>query len=197
MSLRVRFDADRLRRHLEQTERDVQNLRPIMQGAGERMIRSINRNFDEQGRPVKWDPLAASTLLGKIGGRRRGFKKRARDFRVLLGSGPGTDLRAKARRKLSGNKILIDTGRLLRSIKYRATRRELIVGTNLVYAAAHQYGIGGRSSIKTRRYMGAIPARPFVLLQPADRRAIRRAFVAFVAHRFGSVSADWRRELLR
>lgn len=44
------------------------------------------------------------------------------------------------RAQLEGGQTLSDTGRLRRSFTYRATGRGFVVGTNMRYAAIHQYG---------------------------------------------------------
>lgn len=87
------------------------------------------------------------------------------------------------RANLEGGQTLSDTGRLRRSFTYRADERGFVVGTNVRYAAIHQYGgvirpkrakylrfrlaggsgkrKGGRGRwVQTERVV--IPARPFV-----------------------------------
>ncbi|RJR20562.1 MAG: hypothetical protein C4582_08985 [Desulfobacteraceae bacterium] len=44
------------------------------------------------------------------------------------------------RAKLQGGQTLSDTGRLRNSITVRASERSVSVGTNVVYAAVHQFG---------------------------------------------------------
>jgi len=97
---------------------------PIVAGA-------IERNFDEEGRPLPWPPLVPASL----------------------------------RRKPAGLRILERTGRLRRSIQTRIEGGRLIASTDLPYAAAHQFGAPRRK----------LPARPFLVLTPADTEATAQA----------------------
>ncbi len=63
----------------------------------------------------------------------------------------------KRPRKSGGSKILVDSGQLGSRWSVRAEARSVEVGTNLKYAAVHQYG-----SRKTKGRGGGIPARPFL-----------------------------------
>ena len=83
-----------------------------------------------------------------------------------------------------GGKTLMDTGRLVSSITWRAGRDFVEVGTNVIYAAIHQ--LGGTIRAKTEkglkfRIPGVgwrtkasvdIPARPFLGVDEDDRREI-------------------------
>lgn len=65
--------------------------------------------------------------------------------------------RTRGRTRRSGGKLLVDSGRLYRSIRAALLgRRGVDVGSRLPYAAAHQFG------------KRSIPARPFLIVQPAD-----------------------------
>lgn len=79
---------------------------------GINMLKSVDRNFAEQGRPERWTPLAPSTLQ-----RRRNKNK-------------------------SSAMILQDTGRLRQSISYQLLPEDegVAIGTNVKYGKAHQYG---------------------------------------------------------
>lgn len=74
------------------------------------MHRAVEKNFEAQGRPTPWLPLALSTQ-----------KQRARE-----GHWPG--------------KILQVHGQLVGSITRRYTATEAVVGTNKEYALIHQLG---------------------------------------------------------
>ncbi len=84
-----------------------------------------------------------------------------------------------ARKK--GKKILVESSRLRDSVVYRADDDEVRVGTNVAYAAIHQFGgkikpRGGRALF----FPGAshpvssvtIPARPFLGISDEDRSEI-------------------------
>ena len=65
---------------------------------------------------------------------------------------------------------LTDTGRLKASIAYLVLdREELLVGTNVTYAAIHQFGGQAGRAKKT-----TLPARPYLGIDSADGRAITR-----------------------
>jgi phage virion morphogenesis protein len=64
--------------------------------------------------------------------------------------------------KVGGASHLNKTGRLRNSIVPRSDSDSATVGTNVIYAATHQFG------------RGAIPARPFLVLQDEDIDEIGR-----------------------
>ena len=106
------FAAEKKLQGLLEAGRD---LKPLLINLGTQALREFNKNFRAQGRP-KWQPLHPKTLYRR--------KKSGR-----------------------GGKILRDTGRLQQSLSqgkpgniYRLEPRSLTVGTNLKYAAIHQFG---------------------------------------------------------
>lgn len=64
-------------------------------------------------------------------------------------------------------KTLVDTGRLLASITHRADRTSVEVGSNVIYAAIHQFGGAAGRGHKTH-----IDPRPYLGLDPHDAREI-------------------------
>lgn len=69
---------------------------------------------------------------------------------------------------------LILTGRLRASITGEVQGSSVVLGTNLVYAAIHQFGgtgTWGKTPV-------TIPARPYMLLQPADDGTIAQILTA-------------------
>lgn len=88
----------------------------LMDEIGASMLVSIRRTFREQGSPAhSWVPLAPSTI---------------RSNPKIYGA---------------GHLILIRSSRLLNSITFHSTRNTVVIGTNLVYAAVHQFGSRDRS----------------------------------------------------
>lgn len=88
------------------------------------------------------------------------------------------------RAKKEGGKTLVDRGRLLASITYRASGNQLSIGSNVIYAAIHQFG--GTIKAKNKPYLKfkignnfvrvkqvKIPARPFLGLDAQDRGEVR------------------------
>ena len=120
--------------------------------------------------------------------------------RFELEQAPGGAPWRKSRRAArDGGQTLTDTGRLRNSITRRVFGDAVEVGTNVVYAAIHQFG--GRTRprvIRPRRkkalfFPGAghpvrsvnhpgsrIPARPFLGVDDTDRRQIRRIVERFL-----------------
>jgi phage virion morphogenesis protein len=91
------------------------------------------------------------------------------------GAGPGgTRWPPSLRATLQGGRTLVDRGRLSDSITYEAGARSVRVGTNVIYAAIHQFGGtirakgGGRLGFRLADggfrspSRVSIPARPFL-----------------------------------
>lgn len=85
--------------------------------------------------------------------------------------------------KKKAGKTLIDSARLMNSITYRLEGEVVAVGTDVVYAAAHQFGVDKQVSVpaRTKRHLDGrrlrtgkgtrhmlLPARPFLLVQDSD-----------------------------
>ena len=79
-------------------------------------------------------------------------------------------LKSKPYRDKQPKKILQFDGHLLRSVLADWSKTEAIAGTNVIYAATHQFGDEGRG----------IPARAYLGLWPEHKRAIESAVVQFV-----------------
>lgn len=155
----VTVDDSRVMAALHTLQGNLADLSPAMAGIGQVLVTETDLAFRSQKDPWgnAWAKLSAVTLA-----RRR------------KGKGKGS------------NKILRDTGRLANSINYRADKASVSVGTNIVYAATHQFGAKmgefGRYSQLSRRSKydpgdfryhagskkgfpipwGDIPARPFL-----------------------------------
>lgn len=98
----------------------------------------------------------------------------------------------RAREK--GGKTLTDSGRLKLSINYRASSSSVAVGTNVIYAAIHQFGgtIRPKSAKRlTFRLPGGLgvrsvaqvimPGRPFLGFDADDREEIEAQVEDYVA----------------
>jgi phage virion morphogenesis protein len=135
------------------------DLTPAMRVIGETIRTSVIRNFQAGGRPTAWKPLAESTILG-------GFKKS--DFNKS-----GTRLLKRGNTRLRGGKPLTNTAHFRNSITARAYSDRAEIGTNVVYAAIHQFG-----GMAGRGRKVAIPARPFLMIQDEDWKMIREQLMA-------------------
>lgn len=101
----------------------------------------------------KWQPLAYTTKLARIGGS-KAFKKRG-------------GLTAAGRRRLGGLKPLIDRANLMRSITYAESGDRVSIGTNMIYGAIHQFGGDAGRGRRAK-----IPARPYLGFSRTDRLEI-------------------------
>ena len=95
------------------------------------------------------------------------------------------------RAMVEGGRTMVDTGRLMKYITSRAYRDRAEVGTNVIYAAIHQFGgdieasrskylkfrIGGRWAQKKKV---RIPARPFLVVQDEDWQEIKEAILEYL-----------------
>jgi len=116
----------------------------VLRAFGAYMVAETAQNFKDQGRPEKWQDVKEATKVARW---MRGNSQRKRK-RSMSGAGAG---------KFFGMfKILMDSGRLANSITFDADNKQVEIGTNLVYAATHQFG------------RGSIPARPYLGFQEGD-----------------------------
>lgn len=89
----------------------------LMTEIGASQLASVYRTFRDQGSPSgSWAPLAASTV---------------RSNPKIYGA---------------GHKLLVRSGRLRNSIAVSAQPGRVVIGTNLVYAAVHQFGSRDRGT---------------------------------------------------
>ncbi|MCZ6701004.1 MAG: phage virion morphogenesis protein [bacterium] len=129
------------------------------------------------------------SALGGAEAALRGIRERAKDLTAPLRAGGFHMLRsirenfraggrptrwkplasATLKAKASKTNLLVDTGRLMGSITFRAERDELAVGSNVIYARIHQ--LGGRAG---RGHATTIPARPYLVFQKSDVEVIGR-----------------------
>lgn len=154
---------------IKQTERRLEKPEKALKGCGLVLLRSVAKNFKAGGRPVRWHP-----------------SRRAR---------------------MTGGQTLVKTARLMRSITMTVLGKILRVGTNVKYGAIHQLGARIRGNLTIRqhyRYITQvfgkpipgrkvlvrqhqrnvdmyIPARPFLIIQSADHRVMRKIVAEYVS----------------
>jgi phage virion morphogenesis protein len=118
----------------------------------------------------------------------------------------GTPWKPSLRAIVQRGQTLVDTARLRNSITVSPARDHVAVGTNVEYAAVHQFGArkgsfgevsakvrahtrrtrtGGQAQVrahtrKMRLPWGDIPARPFLGVRPGDWSEIREAILSHV-----------------
>jgi len=167
--LTFKIEGRRFNRDLSRVERRLGNLRPFFAQVGELVVASVQRNFEVGGRPQKWPPVKAATIRGQWL-RGNAARKRKRQIRGQTGG-----FTAGYKRFAAGKKTLIRTGRLLRSIHFRATGRHVMVGTRVKYAAVHNFGGKTGRGGKT-----TIPQRRFLMLQREDKTEIQATLTRFI-----------------
>ena len=129
-------------------------------------------------------------IFDQIGGRLVDSTK----HRFEIESGPnGARWKPSIRALREGGKTLRKSGDLFRSLTHNVLSDGIEIGTNIVYAAIHQFGgktppriirpknkkalywPGARHPVKQVNHPGSnIPARPFLGLDTADEAAIER-----------------------
>jgi phage virion morphogenesis protein len=130
MEINIRVTRDDVTPLLVKLKARMSTLAPLMKNCGEILLTSIRKNFEQGGRPAKWQGLKTSTIRG----------------RMLQGHWPGKIL---VRHGVSGG--------LLGSISYRASSDKVVVSANKTYAAIHHFGgkagRGHKANIPARPYM--------------------------------------------
>jgi len=100
--------------YLEESKRILKGNPALMDSIGNFVVRDIKKIFNIGGDP-KWKP-----------------SKRAKKGYVVK--------RGKRKGETKSGKTLQDTGRLRNSITYRTQKGKIIIGTNVKYAAIHNFG---------------------------------------------------------
>ncbi|MFA5751104.1 MAG: phage virion morphogenesis protein [Candidatus Paceibacterota bacterium] len=167
----ARFNDDRIDAALKKIADRGVNLSTPLSACGEILLTSIDKNFESQGRyrsvgdvrggSTRWQPLAAATVLSRLGGS-RAFSK------------AGT-LRKPAQRKLEGLKILQVRGALAASFSKKVSGNSLTVGSNRIYTALQHYG--GKAG---RGRKVTVPGRPILVVQDEDVERMVGILVRYV-----------------
>ena len=149
---------------------------PLMRALAGDMLDAVEENFAQEGRP-KWLGLKPASLLARAGALTK----------------KGQVSAARFDKRVRNAHILQDSGRLAASIVSRADASQAVVGTNVAYAAIHQFGgttrphvivakrkkalawaTGGHPVKKVNHPGSKIPARPFLSLTAADEARMLR-----------------------
>lgn len=160
LGIKITYDDRQVRQALERLAKAGGNMRAAFADIGEYLDLTTRARFDAERGPdgERWGPLADSTLRrAMLSGVKRGKGKKRRQ---LTRRGGGT--KAGAIRKLAGKRILVESGDLRDTLRYRATATGLEFGTDRKYGATHQFGDEARG----------IPARPYLGINDEDRAEI-------------------------
>ncbi len=119
---KVKFESKAVTDFLKDAAKKLSDLTPLMKTARVFLKNTVDEDFETEGTHTgdKWKPWSES------------WKKR----RIQMGRGSG--------------RILNLEGVLRRSIKAYSNANEAGVGTNIVYAAAHNFGFKGKVSKKSK-----------------------------------------------
>lgn len=130
---------------------------PVMRQIANHLLGSVQHAFRSQADPATgeaWKPLSRYTISQR--------KKK--------GKGP--------------TPILVDSGALRGSLTAKHDADTALAGTNILYAAVHQYGAKKGQILPTgERAFGDIPARPFLGLRHQERNKIITAIIAHLRGR--------------
>lgn len=132
-SIEIKIDNKEVESRLLDLAQRSENLRPLMKNIAGIFAYSTEENFKNEGRPDKWTELSESTI-----------KQRTKNKQW-----PGM--------------ILQVSGQLASSVNTYYDNDSAVIGSNLDYAAIHQFGgqAGRNKSVE-------IPARPYLQLIPED-----------------------------
>ncbi len=172
-AITVDVDDREWRAAFKRLRKRMKDLSPVMDEIGASLEHTTKRRFETETAPSgePWKPSMPSYDRGGSGVHPKG--------------GGHTDR----------GQTLTDTGRLRASFTRQASEDEVIVGTNVVYAAIHQFGgktrphvirprrkkalfwPGLNHPVKKVQHPGSkVPARPFLGISSSDERRIGRIF---------------------
>lgn len=126
-NIEIRIDNKAVEEALLKVASKCEDLRPLMKNIAGIMADAVEENFEQEGRPDKWQELAESTIK---------HRKKTKHW-------PG--------------KILQVEGQLATSITTQYDSESAVIGSNLAYAAIHQLGgnagKGKKVTIPARPYL--------------------------------------------
>ena len=126
-NIEIRIDNKAVEEALLKVASKCEDLRPLMKNIAGIMADAVEENFEQEGRPDKWQELAESTIK---------HRKKTKHW-------PG--------------KLLQVEGQLATSITTQYDNESAIIGSNLEYAAIHQLGgntgKGKKVTIPARPYL--------------------------------------------
>lgn len=151
---------DELDSALQSAMQGLDDFRQPLKESGVYMYRSIEKNFQSQGRPAKWKKHHA--LTKKLRGNGQILADKGRLKQSVTSRGAGS--------------------------KYELSKGKLVIGSNLkarnsskLLAEIHQNGVpAGVNKVFGKPGTGGIPARPFLMIQDEDGEMIERIFKDYV-----------------
>ena len=128
----------------------IENPAPLLLSVGEHLVESTKQRYVTSTAPdgTAWAALAPSTLEQYVAGFNSRFRKSKNG--VIARGNTTASLRPSGAAKLAGRRILVSGGTpaLGESYTRSVEGRALVIGTNVSYAAVHQFG--GKSAYVIR-----------------------------------------------
>ncbi|SDI49269.1 phage virion morphogenesis protein [Paenibacillus naphthalenovorans] len=189
---------ENVEQQLRKYEFRAEELRPGLRRVGQVIVRSVDKNFEAQGRPQKWksrSDLRLQQLIADAEDRAKGTKR----YQNLKRESTKTKHLRQVGETTRNGPILQQTGDLRKSIVFRVERTSVIVGSPLRYAAIHHFGgvirpkskkalfvpVGGGKFLMLKKVV--IPARPFLMIQREDESKIEKAMLGHIEGEGGSL----------
>lgn len=190
MNITVTIDDRQVQQALTALQQRLSNMKPVFEQIGQYYEARVLENFAKESSPdgIKWAPLSASTIMGRLG-RKDGKGKRP----MLLKSGA---LSAKGKQFLTTKAILFQEGYLRKSIHHQSTQTSVLIGTSSIedvgkYAAIHQFGGPAGTGRKV-----TIPARPYLAVNKGESLDLAprdRDEIVSILHRYLSDVVEGRK----
>jgi phage gpG-like protein len=165
---------------LNRLAQSVKNMQPALSEIGSTLVNNIGMGFKSSTSPYgeKWKPIGQAAILGRMGKNKGNFTKDGK----ISKTGQGV--------AMSGFQPLMSSGVLRNSITQTVEGSSVVVGTNVKYAATHQFGAKQGAYGRTRRGgpipWGNIHARPFMPIRNSKAElpsAWRDEFVGILQRR--------------
>ncbi len=163
MEIKIKVEGlSKVKGNLKKKINNLQDLTQFFKNVGAYVVRqTINERFGKEQSPdgSKWQVLSQARI-----------KQR------------------RKRHKTGNMKILQDTGNLRQTIEKQISiaRDHVIIGSNLKYAAIHQFG--GTIHFKKKKGSVTIPARPYLGLNEKDKQHIAKMLQGYInRHVLGSI----------
>jgi phage gpG-like protein len=185
--IEIDIDTSQFETTLTHIAAAVADASPVMDEIAHIMWDAVEENFQQEGRP-HWLGLAPSSMQSRVGDRMKPGRGQFKNGAWSLSLG---------QRVAASIKILQRTGRLASSITPAHDATSATVGTNLVYAAIHQFGgttkphvilpkdrkalhFGGIFAKRVNHPGSKIPARPYLTITDTDGTLIEEAMANYL-----------------
>lgn len=168
MRIDVAINDREVRALLSAIERRAGNMRPGMELIGDIVRRSVQRNFQEGGRPDEWK---SSNNGGK----------------TLIGKGMGGGLMGSITYEARDHSVEVGTNKVYAAVHQFGINRKVNVRAHRVKVKSRDIRRGGKLSamgvgfVKAHDRLMKIPARPYLLVQDEDWKEIHRALARYIA----------------